>query len=897
MYSDDMPDGADIVFNTNKHTGTPKMDVLKKIQDDPDNPFGALIKANGQSHYIDADGNEKLSAINKLKEEGDWDKMSKNLSSQFLSKQPIQLIKKQLDLTYADAADEFSEICSLNNPTVKRKLLLDFADECDSAAVHLKAAALPRQSTQVILPLNAMKETEIFAPNYRDGEKVVLIRYPHGGTFEIPELTVNNKNPTAVSVLGKNIRDAVGINPKVAERLSGADFDGDQVVVIPTGGRVKIQSTPALKDLKDFDPKTDYSTEGKTGVRLLAKGAATQRQMGEISNLITDMTLKGATEPEIARAVKHSMVVIDAAKHKLDYLNANVEAVKLLDEIRVISRPHGLDRVFPVTKLEIPLDSPENTKFTLGDTVQTSLTSVNNQISAAILEKIEGLPKAHNILKEAKENATQIMTAATTGYITITRDEYGSDTLYISNIRDYTKADKLWKWNMNGLGYSKDYGKTFGLAITMDGSIVADYITTGVLNADVIRAGTLKDYGGNFSLDFETGKLTMKKGSIDIGGGNFTVDEEGNLTARRGTFAGTLAAAKGTFSGTLVGVDGNFKGVVQASDFLDRAGNSMMDDERFKSKYLSVYGLTVTNGVRTTFAVDSSGSVTIDGKVTLSAGSTINWASVTNQNLTSNPAYSLASTANANAATAKSAADDAYDEASAAWSRANKAYQDRCTDQNVFDVLTSGGTKFGIFSDSYSGRLYINADYIRSGTINADYIDLSCDYGGFCKGHGSDGQHTTYGAMMYGSNGPGWEPYIIQSIQLTQGNHTPGSTDIYTVTMTDGNKYNIAVYNGLNGTGTGDVLGIHFDLVLPASGWSNGSITVAESRLVAAAKYKYLIDAYEASREEYLECNVRPKDISTTGFITFVNDTDPIKDITVNIVRLELSVNAEEGGE
>lgn len=319
MYSDDMPDGADIVFNTNKHTGTPKMDVLKKIQDDPDNPFGALIKANGQSHYIDADCNEKLSAINKLKEEGDWDKMSKNLSSQFLSKQPIQLIKKQLDLTYADAADEFSEICSLNNPTVKRKLLLDFADECDSAAVHLKAAALPRQSTQVILPLNAMKETEIFAPNYRDGEKVVLIRYPHGGTFEIPELTVNNKNPTAVSVLGKNIRDAVGINPKVAERLSGADFDGDQVVVIPTGGRVKIQSTPALKDLKDFDPKTDYSTEGKTGVRLLAKGAATQRQMGEISNLITDMTLKGATEPEIARAVKHSMVVIDAAKHKLDY--------------------------------------------------------------------------------------------------------------------------------------------------------------------------------------------------------------------------------------------------------------------------------------------------------------------------------------------------------------------------------------------------------------------------------------------------------------------------------------------------------------------------------------------------------------------------------------------------
>ena len=319
MYSEDMPDGVDIVFNTNKHSGTPKMDVMKPIQADPDNPFGAFIKANGQSHYIDADGTEKLSAINKLKEEGDWDKMSKNLSSQFLSKQPLQLIKKQLDLTYADAADEFAEICALTNPTVKRKLLLDFADECDSAAVHLKAAALPRQSTQVILPLNAMKETEIFAPNYRDGEQVALVRYPHGGTFEIPILTVNNKNPSAIAILGKNIRDAVGINPKVAERLSGADFDGDQVAVIPTGRGVKIQSTPALKDLEGFDPKTQYSTEGKTGVRLLSKGAATQRQMGEISNLITDMTLKGAPESEIARAVKHSMVVIDAAKHKLDY--------------------------------------------------------------------------------------------------------------------------------------------------------------------------------------------------------------------------------------------------------------------------------------------------------------------------------------------------------------------------------------------------------------------------------------------------------------------------------------------------------------------------------------------------------------------------------------------------
>lgn len=327
MYSDDIPDGADIVFNTNKKSGTPKESVMKPITDDPDNPFGAAIKAKGQSYYPDPNGKYtdpvtgqkcSLSAINKIKEEGDWDKMSRNLSSQFLSKQPMQLINRQLTLTYRDYEAQFEEIMSLTNPTIKKKMLLDFADTCDGAVLHLQAAALPRQSTQVILPITDMKENEIYAPSYRNGEQVALVRYPHGGTFEIPILRVNNRNKSAIDILGTDITDAVGIHPKVAERLSGADFDGDQVVVIPTNERVRIKSTAALKGLEGFEPKIEYSTEGKTGVKLMTK-SETQKQMGMISNLITDMTLKGADENEIARAVRHSMVVIDAAKHKLDY--------------------------------------------------------------------------------------------------------------------------------------------------------------------------------------------------------------------------------------------------------------------------------------------------------------------------------------------------------------------------------------------------------------------------------------------------------------------------------------------------------------------------------------------------------------------------------------------------
>ena len=315
IYADDLPDGVDIMFNTNKKSGTPKDKVMKSIKDDPTNPFGATIKADGQSYYTGKDGKQHLSAINKIKEESDWENMGKRLSSQFLSKQPLKLIKQQLDLTYKDAQAEYDDIMSLDNPTVKKKLLMDFADQCDGAAVHLQAAALPRQSTQVILPVPQLKENEVYAPAYRDGETVVLVRYPHGGTFELPQLKVNNKNPSAKKNLG-NVTDAIGINPKVAEQLSGADFDGDFVTVIPVNNRVKIKTSAPLEGLKNFNPKDEYAEV--PGMRYMKK-SDTQKEMGMISNLITDMTLKGASTEELTRAVKHSMVVIDAEKHKLNY--------------------------------------------------------------------------------------------------------------------------------------------------------------------------------------------------------------------------------------------------------------------------------------------------------------------------------------------------------------------------------------------------------------------------------------------------------------------------------------------------------------------------------------------------------------------------------------------------
>lgn len=308
-YKDDLPAGTDIVFNTNKARTKNKLDALKPLEADPSNPFKSSIKR--QSGHL-----------NIVNEEGDWDSWSRNLSSQMLSKQSPALAKQQLAMTYERRKNQFDEIMSLTNPSVRKMLLDKFADETDSAAVHLKAAALPRTANKVILPVNSVKPHQVYAPSFRNGERVVLVRHPHGGTFELPELTVNNRNPEARKILGTNAPDAIAIHHSVASRLSGADFDGDTVLAISNVGR-SVKTTPALEGLKDFDPQT-YKRDPSIGVPKITPQTM-QTQMGVVSNLITDMTIKGAGPDDLSRAIRHSMVVIDSEKHDLDYRKSAVD--------------------------------------------------------------------------------------------------------------------------------------------------------------------------------------------------------------------------------------------------------------------------------------------------------------------------------------------------------------------------------------------------------------------------------------------------------------------------------------------------------------------------------------------------------------------------------------------
>ena len=330
-----VPKGTDIIFNTNKTKDKAPEDVLKPLKKNPEggapidgpNPFGATVKR--QNTLVDSKGNvvykkgvtdrngnkvAEIGSVNIVNEEGDWASWSKTLSSQFLSKQPTTVVHERLKATIKQIDDEYASIQKVNNPVIKKQLLDSFSSDLESKQVHMKAAAPKGFQGHVILPVPDMKENEIYAPNYKNGERVVLVRYPHGGRFEMPELTVNN-NSVARKMISKNSPDAVGIHPKVAAKMSGADFDGDTAYLIPNN-KGKFKTANSLKELANFDPNM---YQDKPGTFKPMDKKFQQTTMGVVSNLITDMTLQGAPTSEIARAVKHSMVVIDAEKHKLNY--------------------------------------------------------------------------------------------------------------------------------------------------------------------------------------------------------------------------------------------------------------------------------------------------------------------------------------------------------------------------------------------------------------------------------------------------------------------------------------------------------------------------------------------------------------------------------------------------
>lgn len=357
VYNDDLPPGVDIRFNTSKKEGTPLMAPLdnpdakqvfkpmKVLKDDDGkvigvdwtNPFGASIQDKSEittaaGQYKDENGEWKRSAINVVREEGEWMDWSASLASQYLSKQPVETARQQLNLRLAEKKVEFEEICKLENPTIKKYLLEKFADECDGNAVDLKAAPFKGQQTCVLLPCPDLPDNECYCPRYPDGTNVVLVRYPFANYAESPMLTVRNTGSPGQKVFPPTATDAIAINGRRLGQMSGADTDGDHCIVIPLSDKVKVKwSDRILPGLEGFDHKDIYA--GYEGMKK-DKHSVYQKKMGVVSNLITDMSFQDFKEEHLVRAIKFSMVIIDAEKSGLDWKRCYKEMG--IDELRRI---------------------------------------------------------------------------------------------------------------------------------------------------------------------------------------------------------------------------------------------------------------------------------------------------------------------------------------------------------------------------------------------------------------------------------------------------------------------------------------------------------------------------------------------------------------------------------
>lgn len=362
-YSSDVPEGCDILVWSNKPEEKGYKKALKPMSDSETNPFGSAVvqtfmKDKDGNYILDKDGNKQVSAINIVGStpddahvEGVWSTWNRKTPSQFLGKQSKELVKQQLTLQIKQAEDELAEVMRYTNPTVRKKMLIDLADQFDGNAVSLKAAPIAGQSVHVLRAVPSLKDTECYCPDLPDGTIVACVRYPFAGPFESPILKVNNRNKDARDRIG-NAMDACGINQNVANRLSGADFDGDTVTVIPLTRKTasgefekvtSVKTAPTLPGLEGFDTN-EYSldnprfsnmvnSKGEPTYPLIRNTRQRSTQMGIASNLITDMYARGCEdEEELSRAVRYSMVIIDAYKHKLNYKAAyqdyDIESLK-----------------------------------------------------------------------------------------------------------------------------------------------------------------------------------------------------------------------------------------------------------------------------------------------------------------------------------------------------------------------------------------------------------------------------------------------------------------------------------------------------------------------------------------------------------------------------------------
>lgn len=235
---------------------------------------------------------------------------------------------------------------------------------------------------------------------------------------------------------------------------------------------------------------------------------------------------------------------------------APLERVKLCDTVHIIFERYNIDAVAEVVRTEWDVLNERYLSIELGEAranLANTLVQMNEQTNQALAETTSEL-------QGAIDRATNIITGQNGGWVKIKSDSNNRPyELLIMDAPDETEATKLWRWNLGGLGYSKDgYEGPYGIAMTMNGDIVANFITTGEMSANRVRAGllvsTAKQTGTQIpvtTFDLDTGKLSTVDGEFSGSIENTVVKSAQRTDTTKITGAKIESISNDTVTGTV----------------------------------------------------------------------------------------------------------------------------------------------------------------------------------------------------------------------------------------------------------------------------------------------------------------------------------------------------------
>ncbi len=247
--------------------------------------------------------------------------------------------------------------------------------------------------------------------------------------------------------------------------------------IIPLGARLETSEIAALEEhltIKSVNGGKDY--------------LAHEDAVKKYGFIVKTVTWDNVTTPEMLKSKgqkwlidgQFENMVLEVKAVDLHYTDEQIEQFKLFDVVLVHSAPHGLDKRFPLSKMTIHLDKPASNTFTLGIVMRETLSDKTDGIASDVGDMVDSIPIPSDIVKQAVDQATALITAATRGNIVTTATEQ-----LIMDTKDVNTAKRVWRWNLNGLGYSDTgYNGTYATAITMDGQIVGQRIAANSISGE-----------------------------------------------------------------------------------------------------------------------------------------------------------------------------------------------------------------------------------------------------------------------------------------------------------------------------------------------------------------------------------------------------------------------------